>query len=84
MLLRIVATVLALALASASPIAQSIQNDPVTPQFPQQVTLNICPQLSVRCVTEGDWLHPIGYLGKRREYDRSEGAAVDSLAFLTG
>lgn len=31
-----------------------------------QVSLDICPQLSVRCVADGDWMHPIGYLGKRR------------------
>jgi hypothetical protein len=31
----------------------------------QQVTTNICPELSVKCVLDGDWRNPIGYLGKR-------------------
>lgn len=32
----------------------------------QELTFNICPELSVKCVLDGDWRHPIGYLGKRR------------------
>jgi hypothetical protein len=32
-----------------------------------QTALNVCPQLSVKCVAEGDWMHPIGHLGKRRK-----------------
>lgn len=30
-------------------------------------TLDICPELEVTCVLDGDWRHPVGRLGKKRE-----------------
>jgi hypothetical protein len=27
----------------------------------------ICPDLTVRCVLDGNWARPVGYLGKKRE-----------------
>lgn len=32
-----------------------------------QTTLDICPELNVKCVIDGDWRHPVGELGKKRE-----------------
>jgi hypothetical protein len=32
-----------------------------------QTTLDICPELNVKCVIDGDWRHPVGALGKKRE-----------------
>lgn len=29
--------------------------------------LDICPELEVTCVLDGDWRHPVGKLGKKRE-----------------
>jgi hypothetical protein len=67
MLLRLLTACLALTLAVASPL---IPNQEPASHHPDQGILNICPQLSVRCVAEKDWMHPIGYLGKRRSSKR--------------
>lgn len=32
-----------------------------------QLALEICPQLKVNCVLDGDWRHPVGTLGKKRQ-----------------
>jgi hypothetical protein len=63
MLLRILTACLALTLAVASPIIPDLET---AGHHPEQGAFNICPQLSVRCVADKDWMHPIGYLGKRR------------------
>jgi hypothetical protein len=63
MLARFLCLVLAVTTATAATIPLDLIDEHVS----DQTTLNICPQLSVRCVAEGDWMHPIGYLGKRRK-----------------
>jgi hypothetical protein len=35
-------------------------------QDSDRTVLDICPELNVKCVVDGDWRHPIGYLGKKR------------------
>jgi hypothetical protein len=42
-------------------------NEDLSMHSSSQTALNVCPQLSVKCVAEGDWMHPIGHLGKRRK-----------------
>jgi len=32
-----------------------------------QIALDICPKLKVNCVLDGDWRHPVGSLGTKRE-----------------
>ncbi|GFZ51478.1 hypothetical protein JCM24511_09245 [Saitozyma sp. JCM 24511] len=32
----------------------------------------ICPSFSVRCVLDGDWVHPVGSIGSKREYDERD------------
>lgn len=51
-------------LAQSSPIMIDAEHDTVNSA---QAALIACPQLSVKCVAEGDWMHPIGQLGKRRK-----------------
>lgn len=66
---------LAFALLVTSAIAATLPSYASMPQSfadasngqQQQVAFDICPELNVRCVVDGDWRHPIGYLGKRRE-----------------
>jgi len=65
MLLRILTACLALTLAVASPVIPDLEP---AGHSPEQGAFNICPQLSVRCVADKDWMHPIGYLGNRRKY----------------
>jgi hypothetical protein len=66
MLLRILTAVVTIALASASPLSLINEALPAAEQPSAQTPLNICPELSVRCVADGDWRNPIGTLGKRR------------------
>ena len=40
--------------------------------------VDICPQLNVKCVKDGDWKHPVGDLGKKRE---SESDYAHAAAF---
>jgi len=68
MLLRILTACLALTVALASPV---IPEQESAGHHPEQGAFNICPQLTVRCVAEKDWMHPIGTLGKRRMYSPS-------------
>jgi hypothetical protein len=42
-----------------------IQGLTLPPQTPQ--LLDICPKLTVKCVIDGDWRHPVGKLGDKRE-----------------
>ena len=69
---------LALAITSHPSSALSSKNtgDDVA-QIPQDVPriqnfLDICPNLKVNCVLDGDWRHPVGSLGTRREYLKLE------------
>ena len=68
MLLRILTACLALTLAVASPVMPDLEP---AGHHPGQGAFNICPQLSVRCVAEKDWMHPVGYLGKRRKFSQT-------------
>jgi len=44
---------------------RSIHDETITTQA--QLALDICPQLKVNCVLNGEWRHPVGTLGKKRE-----------------
>lgn len=65
MLVRFVITVVAAIGATAASLPNAWQDQT------SQTTLNICPELSVKCVVDGDWRNPIGYLGKRRMCEKS-------------
>ena len=68
MMFPVLTAFMALTLVLASPTALANEAAVAAEQKAAQVTLNICPELSVRCVAEGDWRNPIGYLGKRRMF----------------
>jgi hypothetical protein len=79
MLLRILTACLALTLAVASPIIPDLEP---AGHHPGQGAFNICPQLSVRCVADKDWMHPIGYLGKRRMFSSTSDLAYSLVTGL--
>jgi hypothetical protein len=62
--IAVIFAVLAISIAQASPLV--LETDHGT-EYSAQAALIACPQLSVKCVAEGDWMHPIGHLGKRRK-----------------
>jgi hypothetical protein len=63
--MRLLFLVLLSALAAARPADLVVQSDRAGAE-------GICPSFSVRCVLDGDWVHPVGSIGSKREYDERE------------
>jgi ABC-type nickel/cobalt efflux system permease component RcnA len=64
--MRLLIPVLLSALVAARPADLVVQADHAG------AAEGICPSFSVRCVLDGDWVHPVGSIGNKRGYDEHQ------------